>query len=122
MTIMPLQSNPKAPLLVSALFKSLADPHRLMIVQHLLLGEHRVSDLVEHLDLAQSTVSTHIGRLRDTGLLDSHTHGRATFYTLAHPAATRTLLAAAEHVLACTGEPVDLCFINQEENVNNDDE
>ena len=92
------------------LFKSLSDPHRLQIVQHLLLGEHRVADLVSHLNLAQSTVSVHVAWLRDAGLLTSHTHGRATFYTLAHPQATRALLGAAEHVLACTGEPVDLCF------------
>lgn len=94
----------------SALFKALADPHRLQIVQHLLLGEHRVVDLVSHLGLAQSTVSSHVGWLRDAGLLGSHDHGRATFYTLSHPEATRALLAAAEHVLVCTGEPVDLCF------------
>lgn len=94
----------------AALFKALADPHRLTIVQHLLLGEHRVADLVSHLGLAQSTVSAHVGWLRDAGLLASHSHGRATYYTLAHPHATRALLAAAEHVLACTGEPADLCF------------
>lgn len=94
----------------AALFKALADPRRLQIVQHLLLGEHRVVDLVSHLGLVQSTVSAHVGWLRDAGLLDSHAHGRATFYTLAHPEATRALLGAAQHVLACTGENVDLCL------------
>lgn len=93
----------------AALFKSLADPNRLQIVQHLLLGEHRVADLVAHLGLAQSTVSAHVAALRQEGLLASHAHGRATYYTLAHPEATRALLASAEHVLGCTGEPADLC-------------
>lgn len=78
------------------LFKSLADGHRLQIIQHLLLGEHRVKDLVEHVGLAQSTVSTHVASLRKSGLLASHTHGRATYYTLAHPEETKTLLAAAK--------------------------
>lgn len=103
------------------LFKSLSDPHRLQIVQHLLLGEHRVADLVSHLDLAQSTVSAHVAWLRDAGLLTSHAHGRATFYTLAHPQATRALLGAAEHVLACTGEPVDLCFSSPSEHGGSDE-
>lgn len=85
---------------VATLFKSLADSHRLQIIQHLLLGEHRVTDLVEHLDLAQSTVSTHVASLRKSGLLASHSHGRATYYTLAHPQETTQLLAAATALMA----------------------
>ena len=83
----------------ATLFKSLADPHRLQIIQHLQLGEHRVADLVDHLGLAQSTVSTHVASLRNAGLLASHTHGRATYYTLAHPQETVQLLKAASEVL-----------------------
>ena len=86
----------------ATLFKSLADPHRLQIIQHLRLGEHRVADLVDHLGLAQSTVSTHVASLRNTGLLASHTHGRATYYTLAHPQETTQLLKAATAVLTST--------------------
>ena len=84
------------------LFKSLADGHRLQIVQHLLLGEHRVTDLVEHVGLAQSTVSTHVASLRKSGLLESHAHGRATDYTLAHPEETKKLLATATALLGGT--------------------
>lgn len=83
----------------ATLFKSLADPHRLQIIQHLQLGEHRVADLVDHLGLAQSTVSTHVASLRNAGLLASHTHGRATYYTLAHPQETAQLLRDATAVL-----------------------
>ena len=83
----------------ATLFKSLSDPHRLQIIQHLQLGEHRVADLVDHLGLAQSTVSTHVASLRNAGLLASHTHGRATYYTLAHPQETVQLLKAASEVL-----------------------
>lgn len=78
--------------LAAAWFKGLADPHRIAIVRHLLTGEHRVTDLVEHLGLAQSTVSAHVAMLRRSGLLASHSHGRATFYSLAHPALTRRVL------------------------------
>jgi DNA-binding transcriptional ArsR family regulator len=51
------------------LFRSLADPARLAIVQHLALGEHRVVDLMAHLGLAPSTVSGHLSCLRDCGLV-----------------------------------------------------
>ncbi|GAA1201917.1 metalloregulator ArsR/SmtB family transcription factor [Brevibacterium paucivorans] len=91
----------------ATLFKSLADPHRLQIIQHLQLGEHRVADLVNHLDLAQSTVSTHVASLRKAGLLLSHTHGRATYYTLAHPQETTRLLNAATAVLTSANTYVE---------------
>ncbi|WP_054820853.1 ArsR family transcriptional regulator [Arthrobacter sp. JCM 19049] len=41
----------------AALFHCLADPMRLMILEHLKTGEHKVKELTEHLGLAQSTVS-----------------------------------------------------------------
>ncbi|WP_347042666.1 ArsR/SmtB family transcription factor [Brachybacterium nesterenkovii] len=93
----------------AALFKSFADPSRLVITRHLLLGEHRVADLVEHLGLAQSTVPAHIACLRDCGLLSARVRGRATHYSLAEPELTRLLLGAAESLLAATGEAVALC-------------
>ncbi len=86
------------------LFKSFADPSRLEIVRHLLLGEHRVAELVDHLGLAQSTVSAHVGFLRDCGLLHARVQGRSTLYSLAEPELTRQLLAAAEALLAATGD------------------
>lgn len=76
----------------AAWFKGLAEPNRVAIVRHLLSGEHRVTDLVEHLGLAQSTVSAHVAVLRRAGMLSSHIHGRATYYALAHPDEVRSLL------------------------------
>lgn len=93
----------------ACLFKSFADPNRLVIAHHLLLGEHRVVDLVEHLGLAQSTVSAHIGCLRDCGLLSARVRGRATYYSLAEPDLTRALLGSAEALLGATGDAVALC-------------
>lgn len=90
------------------LFRSLADPARLAIVQHLALGEHRVVDLTAHLGLAQSTVSGHLACLRDCGLVSSRPQGRASVYFLARPELL-DLLAAAERLLAATGSAVALC-------------
>src|SRR5258708_12419041 len=52
-----------------ALFRSLADPARLAIIQHLTAGEARVVDLTGVLGLAQSTVSSHLACLRASRLL-----------------------------------------------------
>ena len=90
------------------LFKSLGDPTRLAIVRHLALGEHRVVDLTEHLQLAQSTVSGHVACLRDCGLVAARAEGRSTFYSLAQPEIL-DLLEAAEALLLVTGASVSLC-------------
>ena len=92
----------------AALFRSLADPARLAIVQHLAGGEARVVDLTGELGLAQSTVSKHLACLRECGLVQVRPVGRASVYSLAQPALA-DLLAAAETVLAATGNTVALC-------------
>jgi len=57
--------KPSALSAAACMFRSLGDPTRLAIVQHLALGEHRVVDLTAHLGLAQSTVSAHLACLKD---------------------------------------------------------
>lgn len=92
----------------ACMFRSLGDPTRLAIVQHLALGEHRVVDLTAHLGLAQSTVSAHLACLKDCGLVDSRPVGRASVFSLAR-AELLSLLTAAETLLAATGDAVALC-------------
>lgn len=93
----------------AALFRSLADPARLAIVQHLAVHEQaRVVDLTAELGLAQSTVSKHLACLRDCGLVASRPVGRASVHSLTQPALAE-LLSAAEAVLAATGNAVALC-------------
>jgi len=93
----------------ACLFHGFSDRSRLSIVRHLALGEHRVVDLTRHLGLAQSTVSKHLACLLDCGIVTVRPQGRASVYALAHPAATLDLLAAAETLLALTGDAVVLC-------------
>lgn len=92
----------------ACLFRGLSEPNRLAIVQHLTRGEHRVVDLVDHLGLAQSTVSEHLACLRDCGLVTVRPEGRASWYCLSRPELF-DLLTAAESFLAATGEQVVLC-------------
>lgn len=92
----------------TALFHSLADPHRLAIVQQLRSGELRVRDLVKLLGLAQSTVSQHVACLRECELVAGRVEGRQVFYSLSRPELL-DLLEAAQQLLAATGYQVDLC-------------
>jgi ArsR family transcriptional regulator, cadmium/lead-responsive transcriptional repressor len=101
-----VESDPTAAV---CLFRSLGDPARLSILRHLALGEHRVVDLMSHLGLAQSTTSAHLACLRDCGLVSSRTVGRASVYSLAVQPELLALLAAAERLLAVTGDAVTLC-------------
>ncbi|HET6298080.1 MAG TPA: metalloregulator ArsR/SmtB family transcription factor [Kribbella sp.] len=92
----------------AALFHGLADRTRLSIVAQLVNGERRVVDLTGALGLAQGTVSGHLACLRDCGLVVGRPEGRQMFYSLAHPE-LMDLLAAAEQLLALTGDAVELC-------------
>lgn len=92
----------------TALFRGLADPARLAILRQLASGEARVVDLERRLGLAQSTVSAHLGCLRECGLVDFRAVGRQSFYSLTRPE-LMDLLASAEAVLAATGQAVALC-------------
>ncbi|WP_405216504.1 ArsR/SmtB family transcription factor [Agrococcus sp. Ld7] len=91
------------------LFQALADPSRLSVLQHLSLGEHRVRDLVDHLGLAQSTVSKHIAFLAACRLVRARVDGRSTWYALAHSRPLGDLVAAAERLLETTGSQHALC-------------
>jgi ArsR family transcriptional regulator, cadmium/lead-responsive transcriptional repressor len=78
----------------AALFRSLGDITRLAIVRLLADGEARVVDLADELGSAQSTVSRHLARLRDCGLVDFRADGRQSFYTLTRPDVLDVLAAA----------------------------
>ena len=112
MTIIKRERKPLDEMATAAyahLFQAFAEPTRLAIVQHLASGEHRVRDLVEHMGLAQSTVSKHVGFLVACGLARMRPEGRATWYSLTEPALLRTLIAAAEQLLESTGTQAQLC-------------
>lgn len=93
----------------AVLFRGFGDVSRLAILVHLMLGEHRVRDLTEHLGLAQSTVSEHLRCLLDCGLVQVRPQGRSSVYSLAAEAEIRDVLVAAEGLLAATGNAVLVC-------------
>ncbi len=91
-----------------ALFRCMADPTRLAIVRRIAAtGEARVADLMKELELPQSTVSSHLGLLRECELVVSRPEGRQVFYALTRPELL-DLLLAAEALLDATGKAVVL--------------
>lgn len=66
-----------------ALFRGLADPTRLRLLNLLVAGELCVCDLVALLELPQSTVSRHLAALRRSGLIEVSARGRFSHYRLA---------------------------------------
>lgn len=73
------------------LFKALSDPHRVRIVNVLATsGEPACGcDLEEPLGLSQATVSFHLKKLFDAGLLDREKRGVWVYYSLNREAAAR---------------------------------
>jgi len=96
----------------ACLFHGMSDRSRVAILRHLLLGPHNVAELTEHIGLAQSTVSKHLACLRDCGLVASVPVGRASVFSLTQPAAVLKVFAAAEELLAATGDAVVLCPVH----------
>ena len=63
-------------------FKALADANRLKIVGLLAQKPHTVEELAALLDIKPSTVSHHLARLSDAGLVSARTEGHYYFYSL----------------------------------------
>lgn len=95
---------PLAPLLspadvatLSTLLKAMADPARLQILHMLRVAEAPVCvcDLTSVLAVGQPTVSHHLARLKDAGLVTSEKRGVWAYYALATdlPAEAATILA-----------------------------
>ena len=64
------------------LFKVLADPVRLSVIEALGAGERCVCELTGELGLAQSKLSFHLKVMKDAGLLESRQEGRWIYYRL----------------------------------------
>jgi ArsR family transcriptional regulator len=73
------------------LFKALADPARVRLVNLLATSDEPVCvcDLIPSLGLAQPTVSHHLKKLTDAGLLEREQRGRWAYYALNREALAR---------------------------------
>ena len=87
---------------LESLFRALADRHRVKILSMLLAtgDELCVCNFEDELPLSQPTVSYHLKRLVDVGLLDRERRGTFAYYRLADGALDRLRGAFAEPVAA----------------------
>ena len=84
------------------LFRALSDPARVRVVNVLATsaGPVCVCELVEPLGLAQPTVSHHMKKLLDAGLVEREQRGKWAYYSLNRDA-VETLAAVADLKGAC---------------------
>ena len=94
--------------LKAKLFRGLAEPSRLKLLEILRRGERSVGELVAESGLSQANVSAHLSCLRDCGLVASRSESRFVFYRIAGRDVPRllddgdeTLGALAERIAAC---------------------
>jgi len=75
----------------AALFRALADPARVRILNLLATSDEPVCvcNLIEPLELSQPTVSHHLKKLTDAGLLDREQRGKWAYFSLNEEAMTR---------------------------------
>lgn len=68
----------------ATLFKALGDPARVKIVNLLATSDEAVCacEFIPALGLAQATVSHHLGKLTEAGLLDREQRGKWAFFSL----------------------------------------
>lgn len=77
-------------------FQALANRDRLRLLEALRHGERCGCELMVILDAPQSTVSTHLRKLREAGLVKNRKKGKWNYYRIADPAVMDILdLAAA---------------------------
>lgn len=68
---------------VARLFRTLAEPSRLQILQALRGGPLTVGEIVKATDIKQANVSKQLGQLYDAGLLERERDGLHVRYTIA---------------------------------------
>ncbi len=81
---------------LAAVFKSLADPTRLRLIGLIVDQPRCGQELARELGLAPATVSHHLRRLREAGLVTEHRERPYVLYQLDHEALRASVLAVAD--------------------------
>lgn len=74
------------------IFKALAHPTRLSIVEKLLEGERCVNDIRDLFEVTQPNISQHLNILKYSGVVDCRQKGNLRCYFLIEPEKLRKLL------------------------------
>ena len=93
------------------LLRLLGDPTRVRLLALLAREELTVAEITDITQLAQSRVSTHLGRLREAGLVRDRREGASSFYALSGAA----MPAEARRVWELLQETTDDALIEQDQ-------
>lgn len=81
----------------ASFLKGLASPHRLLVLCVLAEGEQNVATLIAATGLAQTSMSQHLAKLRDEGIVAVRRDHRTLYYRIAHPAVLEVMAALRRH-------------------------
>ena len=87
----------------ASILKAMAHPARLLILEELARREHCVAELTEMAGLDVSTVSKHLSRLKDAGLVTGERRGAQVYYSLRVPCVLN-FFGCVEAVMQSTAE------------------
>lgn len=71
---------------VAGFLKGLGNPQRLLVLCWLAEGEKNVSELIALTGVAQTSMSQHLARLREEGVVAVRRDHRSLYYRIDHPA------------------------------------
>jgi len=94
------QEMPARADVVSNFLKGLANPHRLLILCELVNGEKSVTDLINATGIAQTSMSQHLNKLKEEGILSYRREHRLLFYKIEHPAVIEVMAVLYSHFCA----------------------
>lgn len=81
----------------AAFLAGLANAHRMRILCQLAEGEKSVGALIEATGLPQTSMSQHLGKLRDEGIVSYRRDHRTLYYAIANPLAVTVMAALSDH-------------------------
>ena len=98
--------------LKAKLFRGLADPSRLAILEALMEGERSVGEIAQGMETSVANVSAHLACLAGCGLVQSEKRGKYVYYRL-QERKVRDPIKIAEGILANVARQVYECTHNE---------
>lgn len=71
--------------------KGIANPHRLLVLCELTMGEKSVKELIEATGLAQTSMSQHLSKLKDEKIVTFRRDHRTLFYRIDNDAVLKIM-------------------------------
>jgi ArsR family transcriptional regulator len=94
--------------LKATMFRAMAHPPRIRILETLAAGERSVSEMQPDVGIESSHLSQQLGVLRRAGLVSSRKEGQSVYYSLKDPLITDLLAIARQLLISSLTETRDL--------------